>query len=154
MRSGLGLLRHAHQDVRDLVFDSRVGLRLHLGEEGSISVSLTWMRSSTSRSRTRVSTICSRRSSRQAWNGHAVALQRAAKIRQAHVVVLHHALHRAVELQLVDPDALVARELQLGLVQDQPLEHLALEQAALRQRRLLPPRWRCAAATASASSVA
>ena len=36
-------------------------------------------------------------------------------------------------------DALVARELQLCLVQDQPLEHLALEQAALRQRRLLPP---------------
>jgi len=67
-----------------------------------------------------------------------VALEGDAEIGEAHVVALRHALHRAIELQLVDADALVARELRLRLVEDQALEHLALEQAALRQRGSLP----------------
>jgi hypothetical protein len=40
--------------------------------------------------------------------GHAVALERAAEFGQAHVVVLRHALHRAVELHLVDAQPGVA----------------------------------------------
>ena len=78
MRSGRRLLRHAHQDVRDLVLDARCRASPCVSARNrSISLSLTWMRSSTSRSRRRDSTICSRSSSRQAWNGDAVALQRA-----------------------------------------------------------------------------
>ena len=72
-----------------------------------------------------------------AVEGHAVGLERAAKIGERHVVRLRDALHRAVETQLVDADAAVARHLQLRLVEDQALEHLALEHRALGRGRAL-----------------
>src|SRR6266850_1236040 len=69
--------------------------------------------------------------------GHAVGLERTAKLGEGHVVRLRDALHGTVELQLVDANAGLARELELRPVEDQPLEHLPLEHRALRRRRAL-----------------
>jgi hypothetical protein len=49
------------------------------------------------------------------------------------------ALHRPIELDLVDPDPGVAGELQLRLVENEALQQLALEHPALRRLRSLPP---------------
>jgi len=69
---------------------------------------------------------------------HAVALERLAKRGERHVVVLGDALDRAIELQLIDAQSAFGGELQLRLVEDQPLEHLALEHAAVGRRSALP----------------
>ena len=75
----------------------------------------------------------------EALEGDAVLLQHLAEPGQRHVVVLGDALQRLVELELLDADAGIARQLQLRLVDDQPVEDLALEQRALGQRRALAP---------------
>src|SRR6267142_1997991 len=62
--------------------------------------------------------------------GHAVGLERTTKLGEGHVVRLRDALHGTVELQLVDANTGLARELELRLVEDQPLEHLPLEHRA------------------------
>src|SRR5437868_5729341 len=66
----------------------------------------------------------------------AVGLERATEIGQRHVVRRGDALGRSVDLQVVYADARIARELQLRLVDDQALEHLALEHRPLGRGRV------------------
>ena len=63
---------------------------------------------------------------------------RGAKIGERHACLFRDALDRAVDLHVVDPDAGVARLLELRLVEDQPLEELPLEHVARRDLRSLP----------------
>jgi len=67
-----------------------------------------------------------------------VALERGAKTRKRHAVLLGDALHRAINLHIVHAYSRVARELHLRLVEDQALEQLALEHVARRRLRPLP----------------
>ncbi len=119
-------LGHAHEDVGDVVLGV-VGARLRLLEE-DVHFRLAHLHAVL-----HLALAQPRHDHLAADIGapgveaHAVGLERAAEIREGHVVGRGDALHRAVDLQVVDADARLARELQLRLVEDQPLEHLALE---------------------------
>src|SRR6185503_1138207 len=83
--------------------------------------------------------------------GDVVALEGAAEVGERHLVVFRDALDRAVDLEVVDADAGVARLLQLRPVDHQALEDLPLEHRA---RRIAVPcrrSWRSAEATAALS---
>ena len=68
---------------------------------------------------------------------HAILLERLAEVGQRQLVRLRDALDRSIDLYLVDAKPGLARHLQLGLVEDQPLEHLALEHRPVRSGRAL-----------------
>ena len=127
---GTGLFRHPYEDVRKLVLHARVRLGLHLGKE-EIDLGVAHLDAflhlalAHAGEQDLLAQLLAPRLERDA-----IALERTPEISQAHIVVLRHTLHRAVELQLIDANALVARELKLGLVQNQPLQHLALEEGA------------------------
>ncbi len=70
---------------------------------------------------------------------HAVALERGTELRQREVVALGDALDGGVELRVPDLEPALLRQLQLRLLEDQPLQDLALEHLAIRQRRALAP---------------
>ena len=123
--------------MRHLVFDAGVGPRLQIGEEqidlgvADLDPVLHLALAQPVQQHLLAQLLA------PGLEGDAVALERGAEVGQAQIVVLRHALHRAVELHLVDAHAGVPRELQLRLVDDQALEHLALEQRAVGQPRAL-----------------
>ena len=80
------------------------------------------------------------------------ARARSRKSASVMLVVLGDALHRAVELQLVDAHAGFRAELQLRLVDDQALEHLALEHSRVGRRRALAPQLALGARRRASSS--
>jgi hypothetical protein len=131
------LFWYANQYVRDLVFDAGVGPRLQVGQEeidlgvADLDLVLHFALAQPVQQHLFPQLLA------PGLEGDTIALQGGAKVGQAELVVLCHALHRAVELHLVDAQPGVPGELQLGLVDDQALEHLALEQGAIGQSRAL-----------------
>ena len=135
---GACLLGHAHEDVRQLVFDTLGRRGLHfLEKQGHLGVAhldlVVHLALAQPRQEDLLAQVLAPELER-----HAVGLQRAPELGQRHLVALGDALHGAVELQLVDADAGLARHLQLRLLEDQALQHLALEHFALGRGRILP----------------
>jgi hypothetical protein len=130
---GARTLRHPHEDVRHVVLRA-LGICLELLEE-QIDLAVVHLdlvldfALAEPREQNLLAQVLAPGVERDV-----VALEGAAEIGQRHLVVLRDALDRAVELEVVDPDAGVARLLQLRLVEHQPLEDLPLEHRARRRR--------------------
>ncbi len=136
---GARLLGDAHQDVREVVLGAlRRGVLHVLEEELDLAVAhldpVVDLALAQAREQHLLAHVAA-----EGVEGEAVALERGAELRHGHLVVLGDALHRALELQLVDADAAVTRHLRLRLVEDQPLEHLPLQHRALGRRDAAAP---------------
>ena len=135
---GACLLGHAHEDVRQVVFDTLGRRGFHfLEEQAHLGVAHLDLVVNLALAQPRQEDLLAQVLA-PAFERHAVRFEGFAKLGERHVVVLGDALHRAVELQLVDADAGLARHLQLRLLEDQALEHLVLEHVALGRGRALP----------------